>query len=190
MSELPPPSTAAGQTEAWNRAHDRLVDFLHTFALGDHARVSRLALEFLDQAREIHRRDPARDPVTVTMEHTQQSLADWLAKNLREEGESPSRILATGYLALLLSRFYNSAPGAFLEYPLPEVLRESMQRTLVVAGPDLNVSSMTPRHLDYGPMLDLARQTWHRWDAKAFILALAFWASVYTLLYLWLSGGF
>jgi hypothetical protein len=49
---------------------------------------------------------------------------------------------------------------------------------------------MTPRHLDYGPMLDLARQTWHRWDARRFFVALALWACIYTLLYLWLSGAF
>ena len=56
-----------------------------------------------------------------------------------------------------------------------------------MTGPDLNVSSMTPRHLDYGPMLDFARQTWHRWDAKEFFIALAFWAGVYTVFYWWLS---
>ena len=185
---LPPTEDSIG---AWNRAHDRLVRFLNTFALGDRARVSRLTLEILDGAREIHRADPTRDPVTVTMDHAQKLLEEWLAKNLREEGEPPARVLATGYVALLLSRLYRVAPASFLQYPLPENLRDSMQRTLVVTGPDLNVSSMTPRHLDYGPMLDLARQTWHRWEAKTFFVAFAFWAGVYAILYFCLSeGGF
>jgi hypothetical protein len=186
MSELLP--TPANDVEAWNRAHDRLVCFLNTFALGDHAHVSRLTLEILTRARELHRADSTRDPVTVTMQHTQKLLADWMAENLHEEGQPPSRIVATGYVALLLSRFYRAAPGLFLQTPLPLDLRDTMQHTLVVTGPDLNVSSMTPRHLDYGPMLDLARQTWHRFDAKAFLLALAFWACVYTGFYFLLSG--
>jgi hypothetical protein len=185
-----PSSPPADDREAWNRAYDRLMQFLNTFALGDHARVSRLALEFLERAREIHHADSTDDPVTVTMRHAQKFVADWMAENLREEGEAPSRIVATGYVALLLSRLYRNAPGAFLQSPLPAELRELMRRTLVVTGPDLNVSSMTPRHLDYGPMLDLARQTWHRWDARSFFAALALWTGVYTLLYLWLSGAF
>jgi hypothetical protein len=183
---IPPPD----DHEAWNRAYDRLIQFLNTFALGDHARVSRLALEFLERAREIHRAEPASDPVTVTMRHAQKFVADWMAENLREEGEAPSRIVATGYVALLLSRLYRNAPGAFLQTPLPAELRDLMRRTLVVTGPDLNVSSMTPRHLDYGPMLDLARQTWHRWEARRFFTALAFWTGVYTVLYFWFSGAF
>src|SRR6202044_1494116 len=149
--------------------------------------VSRLALEFLERAREIHRADPASDPVTVTMRHAQKFVADWMAENLREEGEAPSRIVATGYVALLLSRLYRNAPGAFLQSPLPVELRDLMRRTLVVTGPDLNVSSMTPRHLDYGPMLDLARQTWHRIDLKELFVAVAFWAAVFVIFHWWLS---
>jgi hypothetical protein len=190
MDPLSPTTSPAEEREAWNPAYDRLIRFLNTFALGDHARVSRLALELLDRAREIHLGDRSRDPVTVTLEYAQKAISDWLAKNLHEEGEPPSRIVGTGYVALLLSRLYRAAPSSFLQYPLPAELRESMQRTLVVTGPDLNISSMTPRHLDYGPMLDLARQTWHRWDAKSFFVAFAFWAGVYTILYFWLSGGF
>jgi hypothetical protein len=188
MEPLDPP-TPPDEREAWNLAYDRLIQFLNTFALGDHARISKLALEFLDRARELHRAEPSREPVTVTMRYAQQSIVAWMAENLQED-EAPSRIVAAGYVALLLSRLNLTAPGAFLQSPLPPDLRERMQRTLVVTGPDLNVSSMTPRHLDYGPMLDLARQTWHRWDARTFFVALAFWACVYTGLYLWLSGAF
>jgi hypothetical protein len=175
--------------ETWNRAHDRLVRFLNTFALSDHPHVSRLALELLDRARAAHREDPSRDPTTLTMEQAQSLLAEWLAKNLQEEHESPAKIMTTGYIALLLSRLYQVAPDSFLEFPLPEEVRKSMQQTLVTTGPDLNVSSMTPRHLDYGPMLDFARQTWHRWDARTFFIALLFWAGIYVILYLWLSGN-
>jgi len=175
--------------QAWNNAYDRLTHFLNTFALGDHAYVSRLALDFVRQAKEIHAQDPSRDPTTITMEHAQKAVAGWLARTLEEEGQAPSKILATGYIALLLSHVYRSAPLAFLASPLPDDLRQSMRQTLLITGPDLNVSSMTPRHLDYGPMLDLARQTWHRWEAKTFFIALAFWSAVYWVLYLWLSDA-
>jgi hypothetical protein len=173
--------------KAWNEAYDRLVDFLSTFALGDHAYVSQVALEILRQAQEIHGRDPSREPSAVTMEQAQKRLADWLATNLGQENQSPSHVLATGYIALLLSRVNRTAPTSFLAGPLPEELRHALRETLLVTGPDLNVSSMTPRHLDYGPMLQLARQTWHRWNAKEVAVASLFWGAVYMIFYLWLS---
>ena len=187
MAPMTPAPLPATDQEAWNEAYDRLLSFLNTFALGDHAYVSKLALEFIGQARDLHRADPSRDPTIQTMEHAQKRLADWLATNLEEKDQSAAHILATGYIALLLSRLYRNAPDSFLVSPLPDDLRQSLRQTLLVTGPDLNVSSMTPRHLDYGPMLQFARQTWHRWDAREFFIALLFWGGVYTVFYWWLS---
>jgi hypothetical protein len=174
---------SADQQLAWNRAYDRLVEYLDTFALGDRAQASRLAVSLVDEAKEIHRRNPSTDPTTVTMRHVQKRVADWLASNLGEEGRPPAQIVATGCIALLLSEVFRSAPGDFLGAEPRGDLREAMRRTLLTTGPDLNVSSMTPRHLDYGPMLDFARQTWHRWETKSLALAIAFWVFVYFALY-------
>jgi hypothetical protein len=173
--------------EAWNEAYDRLVNFLLTFQIADHAHVSQTAVELFRDAQQAHRDDPSRDPASRTMEQAHQHLAEWLAVNLGEADRTPSHILSTGYIALLLSQVYRTAPTSFLENPLPEELRQALRETLVVAGPDLNVSSMTPRHLDFGPMLQIARQTWHLFDAKELIIALIFWAGVYTVFYWWLS---
>jgi hypothetical protein len=175
------------EQEAWNEAYDRLSNFLSTFALGDHAYVSKLALDFISEAQKLHRENPSPEPIIQTMTHAQKQLAIWLQTNLDEKDQSASRVLANGYIALLLSQLYRKSPASFLATPLSDDVRQSMRQTLLVAGPDLNVSSMTPRHLDYGPMLHFARQTWHRWDAKEFFIALVFWAGVYTVFYWWLS---
>ena len=172
---------------AWNDAYDRLESFLKTFELGDHAYVSKLALDLIGQAKEKHRGEPSRDPTAVTLELAQKRLADWLATNLGQPGDASSHILATGYIAILLSQVYRTAPRSLLANPVPEELRQALRETLLVTGPDLNVSSMTPRRLDYGPMLQFARQTWHRWDTKEFFIALLFWAAIYTIFYWWLS---
>ncbi len=187
MASINDPPAARDDREAWNEAHDRLLNYLNAFALSDHAHVSRLALDLLHEARDLHRRDPSRDPATVTMAHAQKRVTDWLAANLGEENKSPSQVQATGAIALLLSQVYRTAPASFIAGPLPEELRQALRETLLVTGHDLNISSMTPRHLDYGPMLQIARQTWHRWDAKELLIALLFWAGVYTVFYWWLS---
>jgi hypothetical protein len=170
---------------AWNEAHDRLHYFLKTFLLNDHAQVSRLALKLLDEAREIHRKDPSQHPTPQTMIHAQKRIAEWLAVNLEARDKSPAQIFASGYTALLLSDAFRTASESFLGFPVPEELRQSMRQTLLVTGPDLNISSMTPRPLDYGPMLDLAKQTWHRWKTREILIAALFWTAIYFLFYWW-----
>ena len=186
MEPVEPPMSIQERT-AWNEAYDRLIHFLETFQLTDHAHVAQTALRLLHEAQKLHREDSSRDPATRTMEQAHKHLADWLAVTLGEANRAPSHILSTGYNALLISQVYRTAPTSFLQSPLPEELRQALRETLVVAGPDLNVSSMTPRHLDFGPMLQIARQTWHRFDAQELIIALIFWAGVYVVFYWWLS---
>jgi hypothetical protein len=171
----------------WNEAYDRLESFLKTFDLANHAYVSQLAVEIFQRAKERHHENPSQNPTALTIEQAQKRLTDWLAANLGGENKSPSHTLPAGTVALLLSQIYRTAPDRFLASPVPEELRQALQETLLVTGPDLNVSSMTPRHLDYGPMLQFARQTWHRWSVPELVIALAFWAGVYTVFYWWLS---
>jgi hypothetical protein len=179
--------TPPAEIAAWNRAHGRLRDYLETFALGDGVQLERLALRLLDEARELHRASPALDPTTITLRHAQSALSRWLAGTLTGEAQPSPQALTSGTVALLLSRMPQKQPEFFLRDALPLEAREELRRTLVVTGPDLTVSSMTPRHLDYGPMLDFARQTWHRWDPKSFGAAALFWLGVYGILYWCLS---
>ena len=178
---------ARNENEAWNEAYDRVSDFLSTLALGDRAYVSKVALDIVQTARQAHTKDPARDPVTLTMAEAQRRLVDWLATNLGDDDRAPSHILTTGYIAMLLSQVNRTAPTSFLAASLPEELRQALRETLIQTGPDLNVSSMSPRRLDYGPMLAIAQQTWHRWSAKEIVMALLFWTAIYLLFYWWLS---
>jgi hypothetical protein len=179
--------TVGDEQAAWNQAHDRLRDFINAFTLGDHAQVSRLILKLLDQARELHRRDTSLDPVSLTMTQAQKQAEEWFASNLEMQNQPPSRLFSSGCVALLLSRAFRAAPETFLTSPLPENLKETMHRTLLVTGPDLKISSMTPRHIDYGPMLGLAKRTWHRWNIREIAIALLFWTGVYFIFYWWLS---
>jgi hypothetical protein len=172
---------------AWNQAHDRLHWYLETFALGDEIQVSRIALLLLDQARDLHSADPREDPTEVTLRHAQEELTRWLARQLGETDQTAPQILAGGTIALLLSKLAQERPDTFLADPAAIEVRDLLRRTFVVTGPDLTVSSMTPRHIDYGPMLGLARQTWHRWSVKTFATALLFWLGVYGICYWCLS---
>ena len=173
--------------QAWNDAYDRLVLYLRTFDLADHAHVARMALSLLEQAKEAHRNDGSRDPTALTLGLAQQKITEWLAFNLPQADLSRSNLLSAGCIAILLSGAYRTAPDSFLATPVPEEMRQALRESLISTGPDLNVSSMTPRHLDYGPMLQFARQTWHRVDLKELIIAVAFWVAVFIIFHWWLS---
>ena len=176
-----------GELTAWNEAHERLRRYLKTFALADRVLVERLALQLLDQARDLHRADPHQHPTTLTLRHAQAELARWLASSLTGEANPSPQALTSGTIALLLSRVPQEQPAAFLGAELTAETRDSLRRTLVLTGPDLTISSMTPRHLDYGPLLDLARQTWHRWDTRTLFTAILFWLGVYGICYWFLA---
>ena len=138
MAPINEPPAPHRNGEAWNEAYDRLVNYLNTFALGDHAYVSQLAVNLLREAQDLHRSDSSRAPTSVTIALAQKRLADWLATNLEKENQSPSHILPIGTIALLLSQVYRTDPDSFLAHPLPEELRQALRETLLVTGPDLN----------------------------------------------------
>ena len=179
--------TTCNDSVAWNQAHDRLQNFFNTFALGDRSQVSRLTLKILDQAREISRQDNSRDPNILVMALTHGLLAEWLEINLECEGRSPQQIFASGYLAMFLSKTFRTAPQAFLVAPLPDDLRRAIREVMVVTGPDLDISSMTSRPVDYGPMRDLANNTWHQWNSRSIFIAALCWAAVYFVVYFWIT---
>jgi hypothetical protein len=172
---------------AWNEAYDRVRHFLESFALGDRTQIPRLTLQIIEEARVLHQQDISRHPVTVTMEQAQKRIGEWFSANLDMQGKNPSQIFSSGYLALLFSRHLRSEPSAFLKLPLPDNLRQEMRENLLITGPDLNISRMTPRHLDYGPMEGFARTTWQRFNLQELIIAILFWIGVYFAFYWWLS---
>jgi len=173
--------------QAWNDAYDRLAAYLRTYDLADHAHVARVALDLLQQAKDSHAKDSSQEPTALTLGLAQKKITEWLAFNLPQADLSRSNLLSAGCIAILLSGAYRTAPGSFLASPVPEEMRQALRESLISTGPDLNVSSMTPRHLDYGPMLQFARQTWHRIDIKELVIAVAFWAAVFAIFHWWLS---
>jgi len=188
MASIDSSPTNSGSDQAvWNEAYERVRNFLETFALGDHTQAPRLALKLVDRAREIHRDDPSKHPTTLAMEQAHHLMAEWLAANLETSERPTSQTFASGYIALLLGQSLRITPDSFLVTPLAPPLRQALRESLLVTGPDLEISSMSPRSFDYGPMLNLARQTWHKWDARAIVVAIAFWIGVYFIFYWWLS---
>ena len=54
-----------------------------------------------------------------------------------------------------------------------------LSRVSVRTGPDLAISSMTPREMDYGAMETIAKGTWHRFAWTPLLRAAGLWTAIF-----------
>lgn len=179
METLSLPQPRSGTREQWNEASRRLETWLETFGIGDEMHALRLRTVILKQAMERHASVPALHPTTVTQQEAVRILENWFREVIGDLGKNPNQALSNGLLAFFLSRGGQHWPEAVGMPGPPAELREAMRKSSLQLGPDLQISTMTPREIDYGPLSSLARETWQQWEWAPILRALAFWAIIY-----------
>lgn len=179
METLSLPQPRSGTREQWNEASRRLETWLETFEIGDEMHALRLRTVILRQAMDRHAATPGLHPTTVTQQEAIRVLENWFKEVIGRQGENPGQTLSNGLLALFLSRSGQLWPEAIGAANPPAELREAMQKSSLQLGPDLQISTMTPREIDYGPLSSLARETWQQWEWAPILRALIFWAIIY-----------
>lgn len=186
METLSPPvvtSVPATDLPRWNEASTRLTQYLAAHRLASHLHRADLAEEILDEAQARHRERPDAEPVTLTMDVAQERIEKWFAGILEDTASPVGRRVENGRVAIWLTRANDLWPARFAAAELPDDMRRALCESSVRTGPDLAVTSMTSRGVDFGPMETLARQTWQNWDWAALARAGLFWAGVYALGY-------
>ncbi len=175
----------ATDTTRWREAHRRLKHYVAAYHLMDSVHEAELVREIFEAAIERHLKNPKEHPTVSTMKQARQTIGEWLKSAMGKEKANVPAVqqVPIAHLTLLLSQVPRKMPMAFLAPEMPDRLRLFFARSLMMTGPTLNVASMTPRDLDYGPMLQLAQQTWHQWNTKRFMEALVFWACIYSIFY-------
>ena len=121
---------------------------------------------------------PAALPLaTLAIEEARELVAHWLANLLPARSEEQPFTLAEGFLALYLCDAPMRWPGAFLNpQQAPPDFAETLQARLVKTGPELEISSMVPRPLDFGLLPDLAESAFDTLDRVPLIKTLLGWA--------------
>ena len=162
-----------GSETDWNTAYYRLEDYFRSLRIVNKVHQSQIILKILEKAAARHARDISQSPTTLAMEEARSMMEQWFEKILGPR----ERIAAGGLISLLAV----DAPGkwqvAFLSDDPPAEFRREMVESEVRAGPDLQVSSMVPRPIDVGPLLD----PFHFSDALEKIRGAAFLAVVVAL---------
>jgi hypothetical protein len=129
--------------------------------------------------------EPDRSATQLAAEEMDRLVTEWFAEVLQSPPTKADQMLSTrGRLALLLADMPGKWQEQFLRPgPWPEEFTSAMRETFLRAGPDFQLSKMTPRPLDLGPittLTNLGRQMPYfrmvvAWTLFALLLVAVFW---------------
>ncbi|HXA14851.1 MAG TPA: hypothetical protein VNW23_06960 [Opitutaceae bacterium] len=172
-----------GSMESWNAAYVRVEDYLRAHRIHNRLHQSRIIEKILERAARRHAQQPALEPTTIAAEETEAMIDAWFGEVFGQRGQPHDRIAIDGRLALLLSDGPQKWPYAFLDDDnIPADFAQAMQTSFMQAGPDLAVSSMVPRSIEFGAISEAAGETLERIEKWPLLRALFLWALFLTAL--------
>ena len=143
--------------EEWNAAYEKVENYFHALRVRNKALLGQLVLRVLERAAHRAPVEPERSATQLAAEEMDRIVIEWFAEVLQEPPTNADQMLSTrGRLALLLA----DMPGRWQEQflrpgPWPEEFISAMRETYLRAGPDFQLSKMTPRPFDLGPITTL-----------------------------------
>ena len=170
--------------EEWNAAYVKVENYFHALRVRNKVLLGQLVLRVLDRAM---RRAPAeleRSATQIAAEEMDHLVTEWFAEVLQSPSTKADQTLSTrGRLALLLADMPGKWQEQFLRPgPWPEEFTTAMREAFLRAGPDFQLSKMTPRPLDLGPiatLTSLGQIPYFRmilvWTLFALLLIAIFW---------------
>jgi len=170
--------------DEWNAAYVKVENYFHALRVRNKALLGQLVLRVLERAMRRAPAEPDRSATQLAAEEMDRLVIEWFAAVLQESPANADQMLTTrGRLALLLA----DMPGRWQEQflrpgPWPPEFVSAMRETYFRAGPDFQLSKMTPRSLDLGPittLTNLGRLPYVRmalvWIGFALLLIGVFW---------------
>ena len=148
---------AGRRLEEWNAAYEKVENYFHALRVRNKALLGRLVLRVLERAAHRAPVEPDRSATQLAAEEMDRIVIEWFAEVLQEPPANADQMLSTrGRLALLLA----DMPGRWQEQflrpgPWPKEFISAMRETYLRAGPDFQLSKMTPRPFDLGPITTL-----------------------------------
>lgn len=167
---------AVNSEAAWNEALSRLIAYLTEMGVGGIEHRTRVALRLLDRARttvgDAH-------PVEHTMSVAQGELVAWFGDALGSVDIPAHRKLAWGLVAWRMADGPTRWPDAMLEAAPSEEIKQALAGVSLRSSPDIEVSRMVSRGMDYGAMETLAQETWHQFAWAPLLRAAAIWTVIF-----------
>lgn len=149
------PGRLAGRSlDEWNAAYTKVECYFRALGLRNKLLLGELVRRVLDRAMERAVREPGLSCLQLATEEMDRVVTDWFTEVLAAPvGQMLSE---RGRLGLLLADMPGKWQEQFLKPPpWPDDFARAMRESLVRAGPDFQLSQMTPRPIDLGPITAL-----------------------------------
>ena len=149
---------AGRSLEEWNAAYVKVENYFHALRIRNKPLLGQLTLRVLERAQKRAPAEPQRSATELAVEEMERLVTGWFAEVLQISPANSDQMLSTrGRLALLLADMPGKWQDQFLRpSPWPEEFVGAMRETFLLAGPDFQLSKMTPRPLDLGPITTLS----------------------------------
>jgi hypothetical protein len=143
--------------EEWNAAYAKVESYFHALRIRNKPLLGQLVLRVLERAQRRAPSEPDHITTQLAAEEMDRIVTEWFAEVLQTSPVGSEHTLSTrGRLALLLADMPGKWQDQFLRPgPWPEEFTTAMRETFLRAGPDFQLSKMTPRPLDLGPITTL-----------------------------------
>ena len=149
---------------AWDEAFLRVESYLRAHQIESRLLLNRLAVEIIRAARATADVPDAKnaDPVALAMREAERRTAAWFSSVLGDAADPDDERLGTrGRIALVMADVPARWPQHFLAAtPPPPELIEAMRAAYLEAGPELELTRMVPRPMDFGPIANVADEAW------------------------------
>lgn len=174
-----PPAVIEPSGPAWDEAFLRVESYLRAHQIESRLVLNRLAIEIVRAAKSAAEARPAEtpDPVSLAMREAERRTTEWFARVLGDAADPDDERLGTrGRIALVMADVPARWPQHFLAAtPPPAELVESMRAAYLEAGPELELTRMVPRPLDFGPIANVADEAWKTFTRWPILRAVLGW---------------
>ncbi|MCC7300696.1 MAG: hypothetical protein IT583_06430 [Verrucomicrobia bacterium] len=174
-----------GSPEEWNSAYDKLESYLRAHEVDSHLHRAYLNTMILRRvSRRWQNQTPETPLATLVIEEANLLLNEWFTLIMElPAGTSTNFTTADGRVALFLCDGPLRWPYAFLEpRQIPNDLKTAMSKSLMRAGPELQISNMVPRPIDLGLFPEIADDAMDVLNRRPVIKALIGWLIFLTIL--------
>ena len=154
--------------EEWNAAYLKVESYFHALRIRNKVLLGQLVQRVLSRAVGRAPGEPARSATELAAEELDQLVTEWFATVMERIPTGVEQMLSTrGRLAMLLADMPGKWQDQFLQPgPWPPEFVAAMQEMYLRAGPDFQLSLMTPRPLDLGPiatLTNISRLPYAKW---------------------------
>jgi hypothetical protein len=150
---------AGRSLDEWNAAYAKVENYFYALRVRNKTLLGQSVLRVLDRAMTRAVSEPNRSATELAVEEMERLVNEWFADVLHIAPEQRDRTLSTrGRLALLLADMPGKWQDQFLRPgPWPDEFVSAMRESYLRAGPDFQLSKMTPRPFDLGPLTTLTQ---------------------------------